>query len=931
MRILRSAPRWSTLLALAGCSLPDINVENPWPKGGDSDTNDSATQEPCDGVDNNRNGAVDEGHPDTDGDGVADCVDEETCDGVDNDGDGAIDEGYPDADGDELPDCLDAEECDGLDNNGDGEIDEGFDANANDVPDCLEFEYCNCTDDDGDGEVDEGCTYTLSITTATDDYGDHYLDDAVWFSSAGWNSIVTRTTTIDAGVHHIATFIRDNGSQARHAGLRAHVLLDGDLIARTGDGDFYGVAAGFGGGWRTSTAGMLPDNTFACNTQYSGYWSPQPIFDATGADWVWFDNCRRADLYPMNRFVLEFEVCGELDIPEACDGEDNDRDGATDEGFPDTDLDGVADCIDAEECDGLDNDGNGFIDEYFPDTDGDGLCDGMDFEDCDGVDNDGDGSIDELYPDTDGNGVADCVEPELCDGIDNNVDGFIDEDYPDTDADGIADCMDAEECDGLDNDGDRLVDEGTADTDGDGLCDDLDSEDCDGLDNDGNGVVDDGFPDVDANGVADCMDPELDCDCRDNNGNGLIDEDCEYELSLVATADDRLRVSLDGSPWVSGLHWTSPVTGTTVINGGTHHLAAYAWDLYGVYAGYRAEVSVDGALVSATGDGSWLGSATYPGAGWETSTAGLGAELVQSCAWGALSDFTGGSDWIWPGACTDPTRVPEGWFVLAFDVCGPERKVELCNGVDDDRDGLIDEDYADTDGDGTADCVDTEECFDLLDNDGDGEIDEDCYGDCGAVDRGFVTCTIASDLTLSCDLSSRVLPITAWERSTTTTPYTHTWQVDMSAYRTMIVDAPVARVSQWGLHIANSQTNDGFGGDAGTTWHDSEFNTFGTDIALYADDFGSSAALLSQAAAIHPVRDRLRAVVCDGYLGFESDVLGYTDVSSPTIFQIDGDESDPGSSTGLNDQTLWLGFNRVVGTSARRGQGLSDVTVYLIP
>ena len=143
-------------LALAGCKLPDIKVIDV--EGRHSGTYSEA----CDGIDNTGEGAIDEGYPDNDGDGLANCVDEETCDGVDNDGDGAIDDGWPDTDGDDTADCVDVEECDGFDNNGDGEIDEGFDANGNDVPDCLEVEYCNCEDDDADGEVDEGCSYTLT-------------------------------------------------------------------------------------------------------------------------------------------------------------------------------------------------------------------------------------------------------------------------------------------------------------------------------------------------------------------------------------------------------------------------------------------------------------------------------------------------------------------------------------------------------------------------------------------------------------------------------------------------------------------------------------------------------------------------------------------------------------------------------------------------
>ncbi len=49
---------------------------------------------------------------------------------------------------------------------------------------------------------------------------------------------------------------------------------------------------------------------------------------------------------------------------------------------------------------------------------------------------------------------------------------------------------------------------------------------------------------------------------------------------------------------------------------------------------------------------------------------------------------------------------------------------ETCDGLDNNGDGQVDEGFPDTDSDGVADCIDTETC-DGLDNDGDGEIDED--------------------------------------------------------------------------------------------------------------------------------------------------------------------------------------------------------------
>ena len=68
---------------------------------------------------------------------------------------------------------------------------------------------------------------------------------------------------------------------------------------------------------------------------------------------------------------------------------------------------------------------------------------------------------------------------------------------------------------------------------------------------------------------------------------------------------------------------------------------------------------------------------------------------------------------------------------------GPSNE-DICDGIDNDCDGTIDNDELDTDGDGTSDCIDTEEC-DGLDNDGDGFIDEgmsdsDSDGLCDALD-----------------------------------------------------------------------------------------------------------------------------------------------------------------------------------------------------
>ncbi|MBN1335725.1 MAG: lamin tail domain-containing protein [Deltaproteobacteria bacterium] len=85
--------------------------------------------------------------------------------------------------------------------------------------------------------------------------------------------------------------------------------------------------------------------------------------------------------------------------------------------------------------------------------------------------------------------------------------------------------------------------------------------------------------------------------------------------------------------------------------------------------------------------------------------------------------------------CND--QVDEGFADTDGDGTADCVDSESCDGIDNDGDGSVDEDFADTDGDGIADCVDGEDC-DGIDNNGDGRVDEgydfdrDGYTQCGS-------------------------------------------------------------------------------------------------------------------------------------------------------------------------------------------------------
>lgn len=253
---------------------------------------------------------------------------------------------------------------------------------------------------------------------------------------------------------------------------------------------------------------------------------------------------------------------------ETCDGVDEDCDGQVDEGYPDANMDCMADCVETDlDNDGIhdfvdncpetanpgqeDAEGDGWGNSCDPDDDNDGVADVDD--NCPlaangnqaDVDDDGVGNVCETDIDGDGFQVPeDCndmdltVNPgaeEICDWKDNDCDGQINEGFPNpsglsgpfwncTDVDKDADCVaDAEDnCPDLlnpaqwDQDGDGLGDACDTDRDGDGVenvadCNPADiwvypdaPEKCDGKDNDCDGKTDEGAAGLDCQDCDPC-------------------------------------------------------------------------------------------------------------------------------------------------------------------------------------------------------------------------------------------------------------------------------------------------------------------------------------------------------------------------------------------------------------------------------------------
>ena len=438
--------------------------------------------------------------------------------------------------------------------------------------------------------------------------------------------------------------------------------------------------------------------------------------------------------------------CGELVVPdcddndpnvhpgadELCNDKDDDCDGRID---PDLDGDGYLGCEDCDDWDALvhpgaietcndrDDDCNGLVDDGL-DQDGDGWrscagdCNDQDPavfpgapETCNGLDDDCDGLTLEGEQDQDGDNwlvcAGDCddddpsVHPgaeDLCNGIDDNCDGQVAELDTDADGDGHLGC---EECD----DTNRFVFPGAAE-----LCNGVD-DDCDGDVDEGHDLDGDGFTTCEG----DCDDseatiypaaPEL-CDGLDDDCDGIIPQD-EWDPDgdgSSACEGDCAPLDPDISP-----------TATERCNGVDD-------DCDGLLPADEIDADADGGWACEECDDSdpYLNLLDLDRDG-EDSCEGDCDDLDPSLN---SLDADGDGVSLCDGDCDDddPTVSPA--------------QPELCNFIDDDCDGEVDEGFLDLDGDGAAEC--TEIC-NGLDDDSDGTVDEG-YSD-GATTATWVDGTL---------------------------------------------------------------------------------------------------------------------------------------------------------------------------------------------
>jgi MYXO-CTERM domain-containing protein len=477
---------------------------------------------------------------------------------------------------------------------------------------------------------------------------------------------------------------------------------------------------------------------------------------------------------------------------EECNGVDDDCDGAVDESDPL--LGGVCgECApqNSPPCQGECKTGTMFC------VDGGLQCRGnvdSNSEDCDGLDNDCDGSVDEdIAPQACstecGSGQQICtagrwsecdapvMEPEICDGLDNNCNNQTDEPWPEKGlacnitqggcvASGVYVCNQdqsglvcnaqivsgQEVCDGVDNDCDGIVDEDDPQLNSDcGACGYSSMPDCQGECAPGELICSDGF--LTCSGEVTAIDEV--CDGKDNNCQNGIDESLD-PLPCSTVCGDGWRYCQDGD-WTAcdapqptqelcdGLdnncnnkideYW--PLKGTDCIL----HMGLCTFD--GVWVcdqnqtglECQADVVTEEEICNNQDDDcDGLVDETFPGKGEPCGHCDVDEDPpcyseVGLCQPGQLYCLQG------EVSCLGEVRPSE----------------DICDGLDNDCDGVADQDYPSSE-EGL--------CNDNIDNDCDGLIDlfdpdcgsicmpgvwESCGIDVGACVPGVRTCTEAGE------------------------------------------------------------------------------------------------------------------------------------------------------------------------------------------
>ncbi len=170
--------------------------------------------------------------------------------------------------------------------------------------------------------------------------------------------------------------------------------------------------------------------------------------------------------------------------------------------------------------------------------------------------------------------------------------------------------------------------------------------------------------------------------------------------------------------------------------------------------------------------------------------------------------------------------------------------------------------------------------------------------------------------------------------ATTTSGITRVLRADLGPdYQRLDVFADVCNPTGWWIHLADSPTNNGFGGDGATTQHDAEAHFIGTQLAVYDDDFGNLAAVEQGVIAASGCY-RVQWSAMENTFLFDNDG-NPADAPKVSIDSYEGFEmapyfeADSEDPSGADASYWYIGINRTVYSASRSGTGVGKACFVL--
>ena len=201
----------------------------------------------------------------------------------------------------------------------------------------------------------------------------------------------------------------------------------------------------------------------------------------------------------------------------------------------------------------------------------------------------------------------------------------------------------------------------------------------------------------------------------------------------------------------------------------------------------------------------------------------------------------------------------------------------------------------------------------------------------GTLGTTYYTCTV--DIAAGANSCTEGI-ITA----TTTSGIYRVLRADVgSSYLRLDVFADVCNPTSWWIHLADSPTTNGFGGDGATTQHDAEAYILGGAFQMYTMDNSRGNAwpsYRSDAVTASTGCYRVQWAISESRVLFDDDP-NPADAFRVDVFTSRGFERSPYAEpdsedpTGANANLWYIGLNRTVGSSARIGTGVNKACFVL--